>query len=361
MADNTNKTIHTLVDSDGKPVVLAVAVQPRANSDTSTLADGAGSSLRCVRLNIVDAQSMTSIEEVDVYTTADAVYYNTATKETIIDYINFRLAYTNSVPLPEDIGAFHKGDIFNEMDLKDVLEGILYPNITPTVKLSCSLPSTPNFVGQDISPVEFTLTLSNVSNGAATLAYLVKDGSNVATFANLPNGDGSTTYKYSGEVEKEHKFKAVVTFPNGTFESEELEIPFVNPIYLSSASQNRPNVDNPIQALTDPSYKFDTFPNMDNVKIDLTYPYTAGYLTIAIPVDRDSNYRIDATNININGINCTSAFELVDNVENTLLPTYDDDTPRLYNFFISYNILQHPMSLSIQVQNSELYFKISAG
>lgn len=356
MADNTNKTIHTLVDSDGKPVVLAVAVQPRANDDTSTLTDSAGSSLRCVRLNIVDAQSMTSIEEVDVYTTADAVYYNTATKETIIDYINFRLAYTNSVPLPEDIGAFHKGDIFNEMDLKDVLEGILYPNITPTVELSCSLPSTPNFVGQDISPIEFTLTLSNVLNGAATLAYLVKDGSNVATFANLPNGDGSTTYTYSGEVEKEHKFKAVVTFPNGTFESEELEIPFINPIYLSFNSENRPNVDNPIQALTDPSYEFDTFPNMDNVKIELS-SNTAGYLTIAIPVNKNSNYGIDATNIYINGINCTSAFEPVANVENTLLPTYDDDTSRLYNFFISYNILQHPISLSIQVQDSKLYSK----
>lgn len=356
MADNTNKTIHTLVDSDGKPVVLAVAVQPRANDDTSALADGAGSSLRCVRLNIVDAQSMTSIEEVDVYTTADAVYYNTATKETIIDYINFRLAYTNSVPLPEDIGAFHKGDIFNEMDLKDVLEGILYPNITPTVELSCSLPSTPNFVGQDISPVEFTLTLSNVSNGAATLAYLVKDGSNVATFANLPNGDGSTTYTYSGEVEKEHKFKAVVTFPNGTFESEELEIPFVNPIYLSFNSENRPNVDNPIQSLTDTSYEFSTLPSVDNVKIELS-SNTAGYLTIAIPVNKNSNYGIDATNIYINGINCTSAFEPVANVENTLLPTYDDDTSRLYNFFISYNILQHPISLSIQVQDSKLYSK----
>ena len=356
MADNTNKTIHTLVDSDGKPVVLAVAVQPRANDDTSTLADGAGSSLRCVRLNIVDAQSMTSIEEVDVYTTADAVYYNTATKETIIDYINFRLAYTNSVPLPEDIGAFHKGDIFNEMDLKDVLEGILYPNITPTVELSCSLPSTPNFVGQDISPVEFTLTLSNVSNGAATLAYLVKDGSNVATFANLPNGDGSTTYTYSGEVEKEHKFKAVVTFPNGTFESEELEIPFINPIYLSFNSENRPNVDNPIQSLTDTSYEFSTLPSVDNVKIELS-SNTAGYLTIAIPVNKNSNYGIDATNIYINGINCTSAFEPVANVENTLLPTYDDDTSRLYNFFISYNILQHPISLSIQVQDSKLYSK----
>ena len=356
MADNTNKTIHTLVDSDGKPVVLAVAVQPRANDDTSALADGAGSSLRCVRLNIVDAQSMTSIEEVDVYTTADAVYYNTATKETIIDYINFRLAYTNSVPLPEDIGAFHKGDIFNEMDLKDVLEGILYPNITPTVELSCSLPSTPNFVGQDISPVEFTLTLSNVSNGTATLAYLVKDGSNVATFANLPNGDGSTTYTYSGEVEKEHKFKAVVTFPNGTFESEELEIPFINPIYLSFNSENRPNVDNPIQSLTDTSYEFSTLPSVDNVKIELS-SNTAGYLTIAIPVNKNSNYGIDATNIYINGINCTSAFEPVANVENTLLPTYDDDTSRLYNFFISYNILQHPISLSIQVQDSKLYSK----
>ena len=356
MADNTNKTIHTLVDSDGKPVVLAVAVQPRANDDTSALADGAGSSLRCVRLNIVDAQSMTSIEEVDVYTTADAVYYNTATKETIIDYINFRLAYTNSVPLPENIGAFHKGDIFNEMDLKDVLEGILYPNITPTVELSCSLPSTPNFVGQDISPIEFTLTLSNVLNGAATLAYLVKDGSNVATFANLPNGDGSTTYTYSGEVEKEHKFKAVVTFPNGTFESEELEIPFINPIYLSFNSENRPNVDNPIQSLTDTSYEFSTLPSVDNVKIELS-SNTAGYLTIAIPVNKNSNYGIDATNIYINGINCTSAFEPVANVENTLLPTYDDDTSRLYNFFISYNILQHPISLSIQVQDSKLYSK----
>lgn len=356
MADNTNKTIHTLVDSDGKPVVLAVAVQPKANGDTSILADGAGSSLRCVRLNIVDAQSMTSIEEVDVYTTADAVYYNTATKETIIDYINFRLAYTNSVPLPEDIGAFHKGDIFNEMDLKDVLEGILYPNITPTVELSCSLPSTPNFVGQDISPIEFTLTLSNVLNGAATLAYLVKDGSNVATFANLPNGDGSTTYTYSGEVEKEHKFKAVVTFPNGTFESEELEIPFINPIYLSFNSENRPNVDNPIQSLTDTSYEFSTLPSVDNVKIELS-SNTAGYLTIAIPVNKNSNYGIDATNIYINGINCTSAFEPVANVENTLLPTYDDDTSRLYNFFISYNILQHPISLSIQVQDSKLYSK----
>ena len=356
MADNTNKTIHTLVDSDGKPVVLAVAVQPRDNDDTSTLTDSAGSSLRCVRLNIVDAQSMTSIEEVDVYTTADAVYYNTATKETIIDYINFRLAYTNSVPLPEDIGAFHKGDIFNEMDLKDVLKGILYPNITPTVELSCSLPSTPNFVGQDISPIEFTLTLSNVLNGAATLAYLVKDGSNVATFANLPNGDGSTTYTYSGEVEKEHKFKAVVTFPNGTFESEELEIPFINPIYLSFNSENRPNVDNPIQSLTDTSYEFSILPSVDNVKIELS-SNTAGYLTIAIPVNKNSNYGIDATNIYINGINCTSAFEPVANVENTLLPTYDDDTSRLYNFFISYNILQHPISLSIQVQDSKLYSK----
>ena len=95
---------------------------------------------------------------------------------------------------------------------------------------------------------------------------------------------------------------------------------------------------------------------MDNVKIELS-SNTAGYLTIAIPVNKNSNYGIDATNIYINGINCTYAFEPVANVENTLLPTYDDDTSRLYNFFISYNILQHPISLSIQVQDSKLYSK----
>lgn len=348
MADNTNKTIHTLVDSDGKPVVLATVVQPRANGDdTSVITEGSGSGLRCIRLNIVDAQSMTSIEEVDVYTTADAVYYNTATKETIIDYINFRLAYTNSVPLPEDIGAFHKGDIFNEMDLKDVLEGILYPNISPTVELSCDKDLNNLYkVGEDIVPVTFTLKLSNVFNGAATLAYLIKDGSNIATFANLPNGDGSTTYVYNGEVEKEHVFKASVTFPTEVIESNELEIPFVSPTYVSWGIATRPNTDNPISFLQNNTNNILTIANIEKT-YNIDEAINTGYMLFAFPERSDNQ----SYNIMINGINCTSMFEII-GAENTLLPNDKEGNARQYSFFISYIPISAPMKLSVEFGKS---------
>ena len=344
MADNTNKTIHTLVDSDGKPVVLAVVAEPRANGDDgSTLTESAGSSLRCIRLNIVDAQSMTSIEEVDVYTTADAVYYNTATKETIIDYINFRLAYTNSIPLPQDIGNFHKGDTFNEMDLKDVLEGILYPTITPTVELSCDKNNGPYLVGEDIVPVTFTLKLSNVLNGAATLAYLVKDGTNVATFSNLPNGDGTATFTYNGEVSKEHVFTASVTFPTGVVESNKLEIPFVNPIYYIS-SDDRMNTDNPIGFLQD---HIDEAVQMTSLETNKNHIDMAGYMTFGLPVISDDK----SYHIFVNGIDSTSAFEII-SAENTLLPTDSNDNTRQYVFYVAYaNVDGNPVSAYVELKN----------
>lgn len=341
MANVENKKVNTLMSADGKPVVLAVM----SKNQPSTLADetgqqntGSGSSLRCVRLNIVDAESLTSIEEVDVYTVADAVLYNTATGETILDYIDFRLLYTNSDPLPADVGAFEKGATFNKMDIKDIIEGLLYPNISSTVELSCDKNDV-YMVGDDITPVKFTIKIGNTT-ASASLANLYKDGSNVASFTDLPSGEGTAVCSYSGEVTREHTFKAMVTFPSGVVESNEIVIDFEEPVYVGFYN-TRPDLSNPVASLNDSVSKTiikDTFNwNADG--------YDSGYVMIAVP-------RGTVSDIYINGVKATQSFAVANNIQNTQLPNNIDDTPRYYDFFVSYNPVSKGM-YSIELKNNK--------
>ena len=121
--------IKAILGEDGKPEIQAVLVSD--SIDTK-----ANSTRRIIRVNIVDSETAESAEEVDVYTTADAVYANEETGETVLDYIDFRLKYTNTNPTPIDIGGYPRGTTFVDVDLKDVINGLLYPNTGSNVKLS---------------------------------------------------------------------------------------------------------------------------------------------------------------------------------------------------------------------------------
>lgn len=354
-----NKTINAVLGKDGKPVIYATLANTSTNSeeDTPSVAYGSGSGLRCIRLNIIDAETMTSVEEVDVYTVADAVYYNTATGETILDYIDFRLAYTNANPMPADVGNFPKGTTFVSMDLKDVLEGILYPTINPTVVLSCNVDMDKSYeMGVNISPVTFTITISNTTE-TASLANLYKDDANIASFANLPNGEGTATYSYGGTVNTTNVYKAILTFPSGVVESNEIVIPFVYPIYRTLTTNEIS--DDSITALLDDASDIDIVP-LDLYDKGIKYLYETdkgkAYNIIFIPEAYNGTRGESRINIFVNNILSNSAFTVYNGIEKAV----NGETVN-YTAYVSNNQVNIKEGTYLEIRRDKLFDTIVTG
>lgn len=313
--------IKAILGEDGKPEIQAVLVSD--NIDTK-----ANNTRRIIRVNIVDSETTESTEEVDVYTTADAVYTNEETGETVLDYIDFRLKYTNTNPTPIDIGGYPRGTTFVDVDLKDVINGLLYPNTGSNVKLSVNKDTEALYErGVGIQPVEFSLQIQKTSSSAAQ-AQLMVNGVSAADFVNLPSGDGTVTLVYNGAVNDNYEFKALVTDASGNkTESNVIKFKFVDPIYAGIMASNAMTVTDGEVNTNFSKYLFDENTSGEiKVHIDNCSDQKVAFMLkngIIVNKIMDSN-RLDITNMftdvvkNIkNGLNETISYNLWFTVSDT--------------------------------------------
>lgn len=223
-----NKTIHAIVGKDGKPEVFATTL-----SDFTPVPRDVGDPLRKARLNIVDAATGSAIEEIDVYTIADAVYIDDNHEDTILDFIDFRLKYSNSTKVPFDIGGITKDTTFVEVDLKDIITALLYPEIAPVATLSCDIDNTVfRETGTYISPTVFTLNIKKYTSSVKS-AQLLKNDTPVGSFTGITDTDEMTlTYEYIAQINDGSKYSVKVTdYQDRESYSNEISFIFVDPIY----------------------------------------------------------------------------------------------------------------------------------
>lgn len=216
------------VGSDNKLEVLAVPV----SSEQVTSTERSGSNLTKIRVNIVDAESGEAQEEVDVYTSADAVLTDPNTGENILEYIDYRLRFTNSSPMPIGVGGFPKGTTFREMLITDVLNGLLYPTTAPVGTLTTDKSTdVPYELGVDINPIIFTVNFEQTSYDVSNI-QLLKDGQAVRNFTFDPDAT-SATLTYNAIVDKDTEFAAKLVDVEGhSYTTESLKYRFVHPIYV---------------------------------------------------------------------------------------------------------------------------------
>ena len=96
-----------------------------SSSDIFNIEDLTGD-LKQIRINIVDDRTKEPIEPVDVLTSAKAVLIDRKDNLNIKDYVDNNIKYSNSTPLPDDVGSFKKGKTFDDVPIKTIINGILY-------------------------------------------------------------------------------------------------------------------------------------------------------------------------------------------------------------------------------------------
>lgn len=323
-----SKQVKAILGEDGKPEVQAVLV----SSDPQTRADG---TRRIIRVNIVDSETAQSTEEVDVYTVADAIYTNEKTGETILDYIDFRLKYTNIAPMPIDIGGYERGTTFVNVDLKDIIDGLLYPNKGSNLKLSVNKDLDTLYErGVGIQPVVFTLEIQKTSSDPKQ-AQLMRNGVSVADFTNLPSGDGTVTLSYNGAVNDSYEYTTLVTDYSGNkSESNAIQFKFVDPMYAGVMNADAMSVTDADVTNNFTKYLFEDDASGDiKMHIANCSDKKVAFMvknTITVNKIMDSN-RLDITHLftdvvkNIkNGLNETISYNLYFTVSDTFTFTYMD-------------------------------------
>lgn len=272
----SDKKVTGVLGKDGKVTISAQLTSDftpvtRANGDTQPLQKG--------RINIVDAESGEAIEEIDVYTSADAVYYDAEHTETILDYIDFRLQYSNTTKVPYTVGGIQEGTSFVEMDLKDIVTKLLYPEIGPIISLTSSQDTSElRERGTAITPTTFTLDIHKTLSAPRT-AILLKNDLQVSQWENVMDTEDQTLeLSYVAQITDDSEFKARVSdYNNRTTESEIIQYHFVDPIFygttdLALASINDTTLSNSSKSLisdTKPEELIELMVSSENKKVML--------------------------------------------------------------------------------------------
>ena len=227
----SDKKVTGILGKDGK-----ITISAQLTSEFTPVARANGVPLEKGRINIVDAESGEAIQEIDVYTSADAVYYDADHTQTILDYIDFRLQYSNTTKVPYTVGGIEAGTTFVEVDLKDIITSLLYPNIGTDVVLSCNRDVNELLEkGTNISPTTFTINLTKTISSPRT-AQLLKSGNVVSDWSGIMDVDTQELdLNYQAQINDNSEYKARVTdYNNRITESNVIHFTFVDPIFYSS-------------------------------------------------------------------------------------------------------------------------------
>lgn len=210
--------------------------------------------------------------------------------------------YTNSTPIPKELGGFSKGTTFVNKTNKEMWDGLLYPYIAPSVTV-LSTTKTQLEVGDTLSsPISITWNTSEQSKIVNTAIYfdntLLEENLNTSgtkSFAITPvklTSQGSKTIKCEITDEKSNKY------------SKTANINWVNLYYLGNSTK---------KTLTEDDVK--TFNKFNDNRISSEFTITgSGYKYICYPkawgtfkyMDKDSKFDISMKDPEV--INLTNNF-----------------------------------------------------
>ncbi|MBR1987801.1 MAG: hypothetical protein IKA36_02050 [Clostridia bacterium] len=216
---------------DGNEIYATTISEPVVYANTSEV-------LRKVRISIVDKASNATIEEVDVYTSADAITFQNGL--TLPEELDTRLQYSNMRPVPQTIGGIDKGSNFVNMKLQDLITQLLYPYVKPTfVSFTQSKsPSSYYEKGTDIAPITFTVNVE-VGSENINIVGLEKDGNKIGAFENIATASGGIDSVEVDSVMEECTFRAYVTDAKGnTYTSNTATYRFIDPIYIGVVDES---------------------------------------------------------------------------------------------------------------------------
>lgn len=272
---------------------------------------------RIVRANLLDKNTHDPIEDVDVLTCADAVLFDDG--KTLREKLEEELKYSNSDPMPIQVGGYPEGTSFNNKGFKDMFYGLLYPYTKPLISLSANPASSIREKGTSITPIQFTAKITKKSEAIKSVK-LYKDNAEIDSFTGEgTTGTGNATYTYTPAVNTNCSFTAKVKDARDSeVTSNSISYTFVYPMFVGTldASKDSP-VSSDILALTK---KVVNRSNQSN-----TFTMTNKRMCIACPPGWTISEILDPNLFNI-----TASFTL-----KTVSVKCADNTNQNYNVYIS--------------------------
>lgn len=193
-------------------------------------------SLRKVRINILDKDTGEAIEEVDVFTSADSVIFEDG--KTLPDELVYLSSYTNNAKTPVSVGGIDEGSTFTLVQFKDLFERLLYPYTAPSFNFTSTLSKRYYEYGVDISPISFITNITKKSENI-TAVELWRNGSKYDSFKNIPPSGGTGTYNYTEKLNTTSSFVLKVFDEIGqVYLSEPIQPIFNYPVYYGAAFGN---------------------------------------------------------------------------------------------------------------------------
>lgn len=293
--------------------------------------------LRKVRICIIDTSTQTIKEEVDVYTSADAIYFDNGL--TLPEQLEDLLSYNNMNPVPVTVGGIEKGTKFIGVNWKDIMNKLLYPYQAPTIN-SFEQDKDPSLFyekGTDIAPITFNVSVSKGSHSIESVS-LIKDGLNIHQF-NIGSDGGSDSVSISTKIDVESTFKICIADSNGvkTY-SNEFIYRFRDPIYIGLGSLDIQITENSIKAMT----KIITDESVEN-GVTITLNPSDQCIIIAYP----SSY-IPYSIKDQNGLEIINSFAEKGSVTTAM----EDGTYIVYNWIKSDTTTQSNFKLNIKGKKS---------
>lgn len=201
------------------PTLGYTAEEPKADTE-----------LRNVRINIMDADTGESVEEVNVLSSADAIQFKDS-KRYLPEELAYQLAYTNTNKTPITVGGIEAGTSFVGKNLKKMFDDLLYPYAPPEVNFSSNNKDIFFEEGVNISPITFEVDITKRSEDIKSVA-LYRSGAKVADLTVNPSG-GVIKYTYSSVIDKDCTMNVKVSDKGGAVvTSNILEFRFNKPIYM---------------------------------------------------------------------------------------------------------------------------------
>jgi len=229
-------------------------------------------------------------------------------------------SYTNPVGMPSNFQAFLKGKTFSNTSLNDIITGILYPYVAPSVFLSLSLSyhytdGSNNYFIEVGSGIGTTLTYSpNVRpvSFAATVSFSNTNdiGLTTSTITTIQLVPQNTTYNVSGSAlfpySVSGKFSYTVSANDGTsVQSNTQQVTIVYPYFYGMASVPLNNITSSLSSLS----KYITtqttlipFPNALNGNNKFVYflvPQEHGLITDILDTSTNYHYLFAFSHISV--------------------------------------------------------------
>ena len=214
--------------------------------------------------------------------------------------------YVSDRPSTISVGGIPLGYTSTGISIVELLDNMLHPYKEPKISLSASPSTTLYELGNTISTLRLTVSVTRGSDNITNVA-LLKDGARIATStSNISNTQSN--------IRSDTIYSSYVTDGTKQIDSNSISIEFVNPIYIGSLSDiNATNIKAMTKKIVNPSNQ------------SYTYNITNKRMCIAVP----SNWSLK-TIIDTNGFDITQSF-----TETTVNIYCLDGTIRTYKVYYS--------------------------